>query len=71
MIVDEFQEVVKFILSHFKTARNRKNTSGQHMPFDGFVEGKSWLLYFHNAIESVGDKALGTVLMQSLMMKPN
>ena len=59
MIVDEFQEVVKFILSHFKTARNRKNIGGQHIPFDSFVEGYSCLLYFHNGIESVGDKVLG------------
>ena len=57
--VDEFQEVVLFILSHFKSARNRKNTSGQHKPFNNFIDGKSWILYFHNVIESVGDKALG------------
>ena len=27
--------------------------------FDSFVEGKSWLVYLHNVIESVDDKALG------------
>ena len=56
---EEFKEVVMFIMSHYKTARNRKNTSGQHEhDFGKFVEGKSWLLYFHNVIESIGDRAL-------------
>ena len=58
MNVNEFKEVVTFIMSHFKAARNRKNTSGQHEHFGEFVEGKSRLLCLHNVTESIGDKAL-------------
>ena len=36
-------------------ARSAKNTSGQHLNFDCFVNWKGWLIFYHHKLEEIGD----------------
>jgi hypothetical protein len=51
----EFKEVVLFLVAHYREARNNKNKSGSHSPFENFNSGKPWVLYFNMLLQSVGD----------------
>ena len=53
---DEFQACVDYILAHYREARNNQTKSGNHRPFDSYVGGKKWLLYFHSVLEELGDR---------------
>jgi len=52
---DDFRAVVAYMNAHYRDSRNRKNVTGRNKPFDHYCEGKSWLLYFHRALEETGD----------------
>ena len=55
---EDMKAIVDYIIAHYKEAMNMKVVSGQHLPFSNFVHGKHWLLYLHNRLDSLGDKAL-------------
>ena len=56
--VEMFQEVTKYILAMYRSARNKKSLSGNHKQFSDYVGGNVWLLYLHTKLEEIGDTSL-------------
>ena len=52
---EKFQEVVKYMLTMYKNARQKKNMTGRHKLFSDYVGGNVWLLYLHTKLEEIGD----------------
>ena len=65
--VDEFKAVVEYIVPHYRKARNNKIVSGKHSSFQDFIDGKAWLLQFHNTLLEVGDTALQDCAYSTLL----
>ena len=55
---EEFQQVVLYIAYWYRSARNKKNQSGNHRSFGVYCDGKTWLLYYHAVLHEIGDTAL-------------
>ena len=69
--VPQVRGLADYLLAHYKDARNNKTKSGNHKEFCSFVQGKGWLLYFHNHLMELGDKALMNSSRQSLSSIPS
>jgi hypothetical protein len=52
---ENFCDIVKFMNYWYGQARSKKNTSGQHLDFESFVNGKGWLLFYHKQLQELGD----------------
>ena len=58
LTVNQLKDSIDYIVATYKIARSNKNTSGQHLPFASFVNGKLWLLYLNELLVQLGDTAL-------------
>ena len=47
LTAQDFSEVIGFMNFWYGKARNGKNTSGQHLDFESFANGKGWLIFYH------------------------
>ena len=56
--VEELKAVVDYIIAQYKATRAKNCHSGTHGDFANFVHGKMWLLYLHQILDSLGDRAL-------------
>ena len=54
---EEFESCVKYILAHYRQAKNNNTKSGNHGNFVEFTK-KGWVVYLHMKLEEVGDKGL-------------
>ena len=55
-----FQELVGYLDEWYRQAWNAKTKSGRHAPLQENVGGKAWLIYWHERLQSNGDRDLGT-----------
>ena len=50
--------ILKYIIHHYRQARNKKNLSGQHDSFSSYVGNKEWLTTFDNLLRDCNDPLL-------------
>ena len=54
---EDFERCLKYILAHYRQAKNNNTKSGNHGNFHEFTK-KEWVVYLHMKLEEVGDKRL-------------
>ena len=66
---DEFIEVYNYLHAWFRDAKNKNTRSGTHDTFRDFVQGKHWLLYYHERLSECECDEL--VQLASPSLQPN
>ena len=56
--LDVLKNSIQFILQTYRKARNGQVKSGKHEDFSKFAHGKSWVVYMHTLLVSIGDPDL-------------